>query len=190
MQRTGAKRHKSSPRLSKEQWLERAMALLQEKGPPAMTLDSLTGNLGVTTGSFYHHFRNHDMFLEQLTDKFIEDYTIRVKDHLVELDLPPRDMLVEAMRYIVELNLGGMDIPFRGLALTYPRIAEKIRSMDEFRSEVVSRLYQAIGYSGDELRIRVHAFVVINSVEHGVFTGLAPEERMVLFEERIKLLID
>ena len=187
---SSARPRKRASRLTREEWLDQALYLLQERGPAAMTLDSLTRHLGVTTGSFYHHFKNHGSFLEELTDRYIERYTLVVSDRLSDLDLPPRELLMEAMRMIVEANLGGMDIPFRGLSLSYPQIAEKIRAMDELRSGVISGLYQAMGYSGEELRMRTHAFVVINSLEHGVATGLAPGERLKLLDERIKLLID
>lgn len=181
---------KSARRLSKDQWLQRSMKLLERRGPAAMTLDSLTRHLGVTTGSFYWHFKSHGRFLDELTDMYIRDYTYVIADHLATLDLPPREFLIEAMRHIVGVGLGGMDIHFRSLAIYYPRIRRKIRTMDEYRTGVISGLYEGMGYTGDELRMRVHNFIVLNSMEHFVSTGLPPEDRLALFDERVKLLID
>ncbi len=49
---------------------------------------------------------------------------------------------------------------------------------------------QGMVYRGAEPRMRVHNFVVLNSMEHGISTGVSVEERMQLFDERVKLLID
>ncbi len=177
-------------RLSKEQWLDRSLMLLEEHGPGALTLDSLTRHLGVTTGSFYWHFQNHREFLQALTDLYVERYTHVVAKHLEALDLPPRELLVEAMRQIVTAGLGGMDLHFRSLAISYPFLADQIRQMDEFRTGVISRLFRAMGYSGRELTMRVHTFVVLNSMEHAIWTGLNAQDRLKLFDERVGLLID
>jgi AcrR family transcriptional regulator len=185
-----AVRPKQTSRLSKEQWLERSMNFLEKRGPAAMSLDALTRHLGVTTGSFYWHFKSHAGFLEELTDKYIQDFTLNLVEHLSTLDLPPREILREAMWRIIEYGLGGMDIHFRSLASTYPRVAVKVRAMDELRAQILGDLFEAMGYTGDELHMRLHNFMVVNSMEHGVHTGLSRDDRLKLFDERVKLLID
>ena len=184
-----AARPKQTSRLSKEQWLERSMKFLEKRGPAAMSLDALTRHLGVTTGSFYWHFKSHSRFLDELTDKYIQDFTLILTEHLATLDLPPREMLREAMWRIINFGLGGMDIHFRSLAFSYPRVAVKIRAMDELRAQILGDLFAAMGYTGDELRMRLHNFIVVNSMEHGVHTGLSEDDRLKLFDERVKLLI-
>ncbi len=183
-------KNKRGPRLSKVEWLTRATRLLEEHGPAAMKLDSLTNHLGVTIGSFYHHFTDHGTFLEELTDKYIEDYTYIVQERILAMDLDPRELLIAAMKTIIENNLGGLDIHFRGLSYSYPQIEKKIEEMDRFRTGFISGLYKAMGYSGKQLQMRVHTFVVLHSMEHTVNTGLRPGDRSKLMDERIKLLID
>jgi len=183
-------RRRLSQRLDKSAWLERSLRLLEKRGPAALTLDSLTKHLGVTTGSFYWHFKSHARFLDELTDRYIEQYTHVVGERLATLDLPPRDMLREAMRQIIEQGLGGMDVHFRSLAITYPRLRRKLKAMDTYRTAVITGLFEAMGYTGDELRMRVHTFVVLHSMESGVNTNLSPQDRLTLINERMKLLID
>ncbi|MEP0203139.1 MAG: TetR/AcrR family transcriptional regulator [Halioglobus sp.] len=177
-------------RLSKEKWLEQAMSLLEEHGPALMNIDALTSSMDVTTGSFYHHFKSHGKFLEELTDKYIQDYTVVVDEHLKTLELPARDRLIEAMRQIVTAGLGGRDVHFRALAISYPHLAGKIRDMDDFRTNLIKGLFEAVGYRGDELLMRVHAFVVIHSMESAVSTTLKASDRLRLIDERVALLID
>ena len=177
-------------RLTKELWLERSIHLLEKRGPTAMTIESLTRHLGVTTGSFYWHFKSHAGFLGELTDKYIQDYTYVLSDHLAALDLPPRELLLEAMREIITIGLGGMDLHFRSLAISYPSLAAKIRAMDKHRTSTITDLFRGMGYTGDELRMRVHIFVILHSMEHAMITGLPPKDRLKLLEERTKLLVD
>ncbi len=185
-----AVRPKQTSRLSKEHWLQRSMKFLEKRGPAAMSLDALTRHLGVTTGSFYWHFKSHARFLDELTDKYIQDSTVSLTEHLATLDLPPRELLCEAMWRIINFGLGGMDIHFRSLAISYPRVAVKIRAMDHLRARSIGDLFEAMGYTGDELRMRLHNFMVVNSMEHGIHTGLSRKDRLKLFDERVKLLID
>ena len=184
---SGRKRKQSS-RLSKEQWLDKSMQLLAKRGPAAMTLDSLTRHLGVTTGSFYWHFKSHGQFLEELTDRWIRDFTHVVGDRLATLDLPPIELLRAATRQIIELGLGGLDIHFRALAISYPALRKKILATDKYRTALITGLFEDLGYTGDELRIRVHTFVVLHSLESGITTNLPPEQRLQLLDERLRLL--
>lgn len=71
---------KPSTRLNREAWLEAGLRLIEEHGAATLTIDRLTERLGVTKGSFYHHFRNREEFSQallahwetKLTREFIE----------------------------------------------------------------------------------------------------------------------
>ncbi|MCP4895353.1 MAG: TetR/AcrR family transcriptional regulator [bacterium] len=49
-------------RLTKEAWLDQGLMLLAEQGAASLTIDRLTESLGVTKGSFYHHFHGREEF--------------------------------------------------------------------------------------------------------------------------------
>ena len=55
-------------RLSKEEWLARALEVLGKKGAGELTIESLARHLGVTKGSFYWHFRDRADFFRQLIE--------------------------------------------------------------------------------------------------------------------------
>lgn len=52
-------------RKTKEDWFMEAKVVLEQLGQEALTIDLLTERLGVTKGSFYHHFGNYQGFKEQ-----------------------------------------------------------------------------------------------------------------------------
>jgi AcrR family transcriptional regulator len=53
-------------RLAPEAFFNAAMKILAERGAEELTVDSLCAHLGVTKGSFYHHFANTAEFTERL----------------------------------------------------------------------------------------------------------------------------
>jgi AcrR family transcriptional regulator len=53
----------SKTRLSRERWIEAALAALAEGGVAAIAVEPLAARLGVTKGSFYWHFRDRDELL-------------------------------------------------------------------------------------------------------------------------------
>lgn len=57
-------------RKTKLDWLEQGLVILAEGGSPALTTDALTKRLGVTKGSFYHHFTNYEDYKLNLLSYF------------------------------------------------------------------------------------------------------------------------
>ncbi|MEM9911878.1 MAG: helix-turn-helix domain-containing protein, partial [Pseudomonadota bacterium] len=55
-------------RLSQDDWLSAALALLMESGVEAVQITVLARKLGVTRGSFYWHFASRDALLDALID--------------------------------------------------------------------------------------------------------------------------
>ncbi len=51
---------------SKERWLDEGLAVLGEVGIKGVTIDALRARLGLTTGSFYHHFGGMDGYRSAL----------------------------------------------------------------------------------------------------------------------------
>ena len=62
-------------RLKRTDLLEQGLQQLVEEGVDALTVDSICSLLGVTKGSFYHHFKNRQIFLEALLQFLEETYT-------------------------------------------------------------------------------------------------------------------
>ena len=162
------------------------MAVLEKRGPGALKIERITATLGVTRGSFYWHFGSYRKFLQALTEKWAQDYTYSVGEALAGLKLPPRDKLRTAIHMIVENGQGGMDTNFRNLAIVYPYLASQVREVDIYRARVITSLFEELGFEGDQLRMRVHAFVVLHSMEHAVHSGLSQKDLIALLEERLK----
>lgn len=54
------------------------MDVLAESGPSALTVGELCTQLGVTKGSFYHHFEGRPQFVEALLDFWADEHSARL----------------------------------------------------------------------------------------------------------------
>jgi AcrR family transcriptional regulator len=59
-------RQAPAPRFDREAWLEAALEVLARQGQAKLRVETLARQLGVTKGSFYHHFKNREAFLKAL----------------------------------------------------------------------------------------------------------------------------
>jgi AcrR family transcriptional regulator len=79
---------KENTRLSAEDWLQLALDVLNEQGIDAVKVLPLAKRLGVTRGSFYHHFESREDLLTQMLDYWEEFLTNTVIKQAKKLDAP------------------------------------------------------------------------------------------------------
>lgn len=91
-----------------EDFFAAAFRLLAEPGLPALRIGRLCREVGVTSGSFYHHFGGWDGFVAAL----LEHWSREEVDRIVEL-VRREDDVVERVELL------------KGLALTVPHDAER-----------------------------------------------------------------
>ncbi|QBD79694.1 TetR/AcrR family transcriptional regulator [Ktedonosporobacter rubrisoli] len=83
---------------TRRRWLEEGLAVLAEAGASALTIEALTSRLGVTKGSFYHHFHNFQDYKEQLLTFFEQEGTLRIIEHTQQLQTSPLDRLHQILQ--------------------------------------------------------------------------------------------
>ena len=55
-------------KLSQQDWIVRGLDTLRAQGISGVRVEPMARELGVTKGSFYWHFKDHDDFLQQLLE--------------------------------------------------------------------------------------------------------------------------
>ncbi|GHG44482.1 TetR family transcriptional regulator [Amycolatopsis bullii] len=63
--------------VSKRDWLDAGLVLLAEQGAPSVTIERLTERLGLSKGSFYHHFKGMGGYRTALLEHFEAERTTR-----------------------------------------------------------------------------------------------------------------
>ena len=115
-------------RLTREDWLEGGFEELREQGARALTIDSMCARLGVTKGSFYHHFPGRESFFRALLEAWEERMT---------------DELIEVSKECEGFEERNLRLTRRGLELFDPRLEAEIRTwaqQDAFAREVQERV--------------------------------------------------
>ncbi len=69
---------KIDKRLTLQDWLKAGLELLGNEGEKALTIEGLCQATQRTKGSFYHHFKSHDVFVNALLDYWQSEYTARI----------------------------------------------------------------------------------------------------------------
>lgn len=149
-----------APRFDRERWLEAALEVLTREGQAKLQVVYLAAQLGVTKGSFYHHFENLDDFVRSLTAYWSEVFTEWVKKEVSTSDLDASGRLLLLMKLIERHGLDRYDVAFRSWAAQDPSIAAEVRKVDRSRRRFVEGLFAEMGFEGAELEERSCAWLI------------------------------
>jgi AcrR family transcriptional regulator len=149
-------RSKKPPRLGRAAWIAAARAALIAGGVTHVRIEPLAVELGVTTGSFYWHFKDRDELLRAL----LADWRERNGAALQEAVDRHRARPADAMRVLVHVWLDeagyspAWDAAVRDWARTSRPVAALVRGVDEKRIRLLQKVFRRFGYAAPEAFIR------------------------------------
>lgn len=132
-------------RLSKRDWLMTGVEILREKGAPALTIEALTTRLGVTKGSFYHHFQGFAGFKTALLALFENEGTLQVIAQM------PQGNPTEKINHLFDVAAvypQGFDVALRAWALQDEEVRQTQERVDVRRVEYLHELFLEAGFEG------------------------------------------
>lgn len=184
---TGTVKHE---RLSRNEWLARALEVLSKEGGSVLTVDALVQRLKVTRGSFYWHFKDRTDFIRQLVDHWSIVFSQKVAKETHELGGKAEERLLALMKTIVRNKLNQYDIPIRAWASHDSIAAHRVKMVDQYRTDYVRSLFEEMGFTGDELEMRTRTIVVFYSLEPGIFLRVPSKQQVKQLKLRHALLVD
>lgn len=125
---------------ARRDWLEAGIAILEELGAEALTIETLTSRLGITKGSFYHHFRNYQDFKESLLAFYEEERTLDII-RLAEREALPQAKLERVMQ--ATLQPSPLEVAMRAWALQDERVRAHQQRIDQRRLTYLEDLISA-----------------------------------------------
>ncbi len=142
--------------LSQDAWLTAGFAALAERGVEGLRVEPLAERLGVTKGSFYHHFANRRALHEAMLDAWERRGSTEIIDDVDAAACTPverlRHLTHRAMR--AEPTNDAIENAIRVWAGTDDVAAAAIRRVDERRVECTTALLRATGLSPARARRR------------------------------------
>ena len=177
---------KKKTRLSREDWLARAMKVLSRQGGANLTIDYLCEAVGVTKGSFYWHFKDRADFVQALARYWEQWSTDSAVQEIGDGHKDPKAVLLKLHEIVTRSDLARYDLVMRSWATHESEVAQVVRSVDRKRFRFVGEQFRRLGYRGDDLDIRTRAFVVSSSFWSVINRGESRRQR----RRRLAALLD
>ena len=153
------------------QWLSAGLEALRKGGVGAVRVERLAGEVGVTKGSFYHHFRDRGALLEEVLEYWAREMTDAEFERIQTLrgGLAPR--LVALAQDVLEKGMGRYDPAIRAWAREDRKVAAAVAQVDRRRVKALAGFFEEGGFTAAEARVRARTFYTFLLGE--------PQEKMV-----------
>jgi len=176
--------------ISKNQWLAKALELLESSGFEAVKVEQLAKLLGTSRSGFYWHFKNRKDLLQHLLNYWAQEYTSILIDDQDMINLPAGRRLLAAMKMIRNENLTKYDLAMIAWAKVDPQVHAAVRKVIQMRLDFSREIFVKLGFTGDELEMRVQLFTCYHTWENTTFSTEDEEQYLRQQELRYQMFIN
>ena len=166
---------------TKRKWLEEGQALLAEAGASALTIEMLTSRLGVTKGSFYHHFQHFQDYKEQLLSFFEEEGTLQVIESAEQ-----QQAALDRLEVIIQTTVryrSQLEVAMRSWDGTEPLVQSYQRRIDQRRLAYLADLIFQICHDRERASRLSQLFYSIFVGSQHILPPLRGDELEALYRE-------
>lgn len=175
-------------RLTRQDWIDAAIELLTEAGVGAVSVERLGTKLGVTRGSFYHHFADREDLLRAMLNYWAQRWSYAVREQIAGLGLDPSTTLFALMKAIRNNRAADYDAPFRAWALHDPLARAVVEQVDQARLRFILSQFEALGFTGLDAENRARLYLHYEMAAPAMFAAPSPEKDEQLLVERHRFL--
>lgn len=140
--------------LTPETWIEAATAVLVDEGIDHVRVDVLAGQLGVTRGSFYWHFRDREDLLRRVLQAWSERATEQLTRRLESASAGPGEQLRDVMslpfRGRAAARAARIELAIRAWARRDDMARQAVDAADASRLAYHAQVFGALGFAGEE----------------------------------------
>lgn len=150
-------------RLGTRDWIAAGQDLLREQGISAIKLAALTRRLGVSTGSFYHHFTDFEQYLGALAESYsLERVMLDLERALQDGDPSPIARLQSLARQSLKAGTFELDRAMRIWATMDPRAEAALRRAEATVLDFVTSAFRDLGFDPAEASLRARILLSAN----------------------------
>ena len=146
-------------RKSKQDWFWACSRILIKDGAKKLTIDALCQDLKMTKGSFYHHFKGMDDFIEAFLVFFEQEGTLQIIE-TVEQESTPQAKLQKLIELSTEFP-PELERGTRAWAHQDSRVRAVFERVDQQRIDYVTQLWLPIVVDESVARIRAQMMYAI-----------------------------
>lgn len=130
-------------RIHREGWLQKGLEILAQEGVEGLKIDRMCTQLDVTKGSFYHHFKNRNHYLESLLQFWEEQFTVQFIQQS-DMHPEPKDRMNHLLSIVTE-SFGPEELALRVWGQSHDLAQSYIQRVDQARLEYLEQLFTAWG---------------------------------------------
>ncbi len=165
--------------ITRRRWIEAGQVLLRSHGIDGVKIGALTQGLGVSSGSFYHHFENVEDYYRALTDYYAKEQWAQI---LEEAQADKYEVPVERLRAIgrvsAKTQFAKLAYAMRAWANSSVEAARAVRAFDKVGFAYLEKQLREMGFSRADAKVRAFLLIAAGSVEFDTrLTGL-PESTL------------
>ena len=179
---------KTGKRISKSDWLERALEVLSAEGVQGIRVERLARDLKISKSGFYWHFADRVDLLRQLLDYWAYEFTKVVTQNQELLKVSPKVRLNQIASLLRNHNLTKYELSIRAWAAHDPKVAEVVAQVYRQRMDYIREVFEQLGFSGDELEMRTALYICYHGWENTVYGGESERKLARLQKLRLELL--
>ena len=168
-------------RKSTQDWLESGLQILARDGLNSLIIDRMAQALGVTKGSFYHHFNSMRDFEEQLLNYWANQYLSTAAS------LPDdRSVLLSLLDTIMAETFSPItepEIAIRMWAHQDERARQLVEQVDAVRQQFVLEVFRSTGKDEEQAGLMADLLFTITIGSLTSLPRISPERVIKLYEE-------
>lgn len=150
----------TTTRLTRDDWLRAALETMRAAGVDGIKIAPLAARIGITTGSFYWHFKNRRELLEELLDYWENTMTDAAIAEAKKFQGPPKDRILFLMKRVMVDDLAGYDLPIWHWAQSDVAAGRVFQRALDKRFAFATWMFMETGFSNQQAEIRGRMMVV------------------------------
>ena len=140
------------------QWLNAGLEALRKGGVGSVRVERLAGDVGITKGSFYHHFRDRGALLDAVIEYWSREMTDAEFERIQTLRGGLAARLVALAEDVLEKGMGRYDPAIRAWARGDRKVAAAVAQVDRRRIKALAGFFEEGGFTSAEARTRARTF--------------------------------
>jgi len=152
-------------KLTKEAWLEEGLVILKEFAQNKIRILYLCERLKVTRGSFYHHFKSIDDYVEALLKKWEKDNTLE----LIRLanQASSVEEQVQTLGKMANSKNKTIEVAIRSWSHYHPIVKSYLEKVDQIRLSYLKDIFEKMGMSAEEAHKRAQLdYALLVGIQH------------------------
>jgi AcrR family transcriptional regulator len=151
---------KQNAPLGRRDWLEAGQRLLRTAGVGGLKLHALAASLGISTGSFYHHFSDFDAYLVALAKYYSGEQLAASIATVMREAHTPHERIVRASQLAHDVKLPELMVAMRAWARRDERVAPEVAILEHGLMDFLAVCFVGLGFTQEQADAR--AFVMLS----------------------------